>query len=57
MEKDIEKKSFGSKLKAAWSKVIHNPTFTIKEQLGYSSGIFGNSMTQDVKPMFLLCFL
>ena len=57
MEKDIEKKSFGSKLKAAWSKVIHNPTFTIKEQLGYASGIFGNSMTQDVEAYVLTLFL
>ncbi|MCR5484034.1 MAG: MFS transporter [Clostridiales bacterium] len=28
-------------------KVTHNPSFTIKEQIGYSAGIFGNSMGQD----------
>jgi GPH family glycoside/pentoside/hexuronide:cation symporter len=57
MEKVIEKRSFGSKVKTAWDKVIHNPTFTIKEQLGYSSGIMGNSMTQDVEAYVLTLFL
>ena len=46
-----------SKLKAAWSKVIHNPTFTIKEQFGYSAGIMGNSMAQDVEAYALTLFL
>ncbi len=57
MEQVQEKKSFGSKLKSAWNKVIHNPTFTMKEQLGYSSGIMGNSMTQDVEAYVLTLFL
>lgn len=57
MEKAIVKKSLGSKMKTAWNKVIHNPTFTIKEQLGYSSGIMGNSMTQDVEAYVLTLFL
>jgi len=57
MEKVIEKKSFGSKMKSAWNKVIHNPTFTIKEQIGFSSGIMGNSMTQDVEAYVLTLFL
>ena len=29
------------------SQVVNNPSFTLKEQLGYSMGIFGNSMAQD----------
>ena len=57
MEQVKEKKSFGGKMKSAWNKVIHNPTFTIKEQLGYSSGIMGNSMTQDVEAYVLTLFL
>ena len=57
MEEVIEKKSFGSKLKTAWNKVIHNPTFTIKEQVGFASGIMGNSMTQDVEAYVLTLFL
>ena len=57
MEQVNEKKSFGSKMKSSWDKVIHNPTFTIKEQLGYSSGIMGNSMTQDVEAYVLTLFL
>ena len=57
MEQVNEKKSFGSKMKSSWNKVIHNPTFTIKEQLGYSSGIMGNSMTQDVEAYVLTLFL
>lgn len=27
--------------------LFHNPSFTVKEQLGYSAGIFGNCMAQD----------
>ena len=57
MEKVIEKRSLGSKMKTAWNKVVHNPTFTMKEQLGYSSGILGNSMTQDVEAYVLTLFL
>ncbi|MDD4112594.1 MAG: MFS transporter [Herbinix sp.] len=57
MEQVKEKKSFGSKMKSTWNKVIHNPTFTFKEQLGYSSGIMGNAMTQDVEAYVLTLFL
>ena len=28
-------------------KITHNPSFTLKEQLGYASGMFGNAMGQD----------
>lgn len=57
MEQVKEKKSFGSRMKSTWNKVVHNPTFTMKEQLGYSSGIMGNSMTQDVEAYVLTLFL
>lgn len=52
-----EKKGLKSKIAGAWDKVIHNPTFTIKEQFGYSAGIFGNSMAQDVEAYALTLFL
>lgn len=29
------------------NQVVNNPSFTIKEQLGYAGGIFGNCMAQD----------
>ena len=29
------------------NSLLHNPSFTVKEQLGYSAGIFGNAMAQD----------
>lgn len=29
------------------NSLFHNPSFTVKEQLGYSAGIFGNAMAQD----------
>ena len=57
MEQVKEKKSFGGKMKNTWNKVTHNPSFTLKEQLGYSSGIMGNSMTQDVEAYVLTIFL
>ncbi len=28
-------------------RVTHNPSFTLREQLGYASGMFGNAMGQD----------
>lgn len=35
------------KLQRFKSQVIDNPSFTVREQIGYSMGIFGNSMAQD----------
>ncbi|MCQ2485043.1 MAG: MFS transporter [Clostridia bacterium] len=35
------------KLQRFKSQVIDNPSFTVREQVGYSMGIFGNSMAQD----------
>jgi GPH family glycoside/pentoside/hexuronide:cation symporter len=52
-----ERTSIIAKVKAGWSKVIHNPSFTIKEQFGFSSGIMGNSMAQDVEAYALTLFL
>ncbi|MBQ7547460.1 MAG: MFS transporter [Clostridia bacterium] len=38
-------------MKGKFSKILydikHNPSFTLKEQLGYASGMFGNAMGQD----------
>ncbi len=38
-------------LKERWTalkeKVTNNPSFTVKEQLGYAGGVFGNEMGQD----------
>ncbi|MBQ4206792.1 MAG: MFS transporter [Clostridia bacterium] len=36
-----------SKLKDTIRAIKNNPSFTVKEQLGYSGGIFGNTMGQD----------
>ena len=36
-----------SKLKQLKDEFFHNPSFTIKEQLGYAGGCFGNAMGQD----------
>lgn len=35
------------KISAKFYAVTHNPSFTVKEQLGYASGMFGNAMGQD----------
>ena len=36
-----------SKIKDTILAIKNNPSFTVKEQLGYSGGIFGNTMGQD----------
>ena len=35
------------KLKEKLAAIKNNPSFTVKEQLGYSGGVFGNAMGQD----------
>lgn len=45
------------KFKESFSQAIHNPTFTLKEQLGFASGMFGNTMGQDMVGTFLVLFL
>lgn len=39
--------SIKEKISGAVDSVVHNPTLSLKEQLGYSGGIFGNTMGQD----------
>ena len=34
-------------VKNAAYNFTHNPSFTVKEQLGYAGGMFGNAMGQD----------
>lgn len=46
-----------TKLKNSIKKMANNPSFTLKEQLGYASGRFGNEMGQDVVGTFLTIFL
>lgn len=57
MTDEKQKKPWLKKLGEVWHGIIHNPSFTIKEQLGYSAGIFGNSMAQDVEAYALTLFL
>lgn len=38
---------FIEKAKSFANKITHNPSFTVKEQLGYAGGMFGNAMGQD----------
>ena len=52
-----KKGSIGQKFKDGWKKVVNNPSFTIKEQFGFSAGIMGNSMAQDVEAYALTLFL
>ena len=39
--------SLKEKISAKIHTVTHNPSFTVKEQLGFASGMFGNAMGQD----------
>jgi len=52
-----KKQSTISKIKESLSQAIHNPTFTVKEQLGFASGMFGNTMGQDMVGTFIVLFL
>ena len=36
-----------SKISGMMHNITHNPSFTVKEQLGFSGGMFGNCMGQD----------
>lgn len=38
---------FKDKVSEFKNKIANNPSFTLKEQLGYAGGIFGNAMGQD----------
>ncbi|MCR5522101.1 MAG: MFS transporter [Clostridia bacterium] len=39
--------SIGSKFRDIKNTITNNPSFTMREQLGYAGGIFGNCMGQD----------
>ncbi|MBR6779596.1 MAG: MFS transporter [Clostridia bacterium] len=39
--------AIGEKMKQFKDSVLHNPSFTVKEQFGYAGGLFGNCMGQD----------
>ena len=39
--------SVKEKLATMKDNVVNNPSFTLKEQLGYAGGMFGNAMGQD----------
>ena len=39
--------SLKSKLRSGLDKIKNNPSFTVREQLGYAGGMFGNAMGQD----------
>lgn len=45
------------RLKNSFKRLVNNPSLTLKEQLGYASGRFGNEMGQDVVGTFLTIFL
>jgi len=45
------------KLKDVFKKLADNPSFTLKEQLGFASGSFGNCMGQDMVGTFITLFL
>lgn len=47
---------FFQKIKNGLNKITHNPTFTLKEQLGYASGCFGNELGQDMIATFITLF-
>ena len=36
-----------AKLKNTLDTIKNNPSFTVKEQLGFAGGMFGNAMGQD----------
>jgi len=55
-EEKMVKKSFGSKVKGFFDKIIHNPTFTLKEQLGFASGTMGNGLAQDIEGSYFSVF-
>lgn len=49
--------NFIGKLKSGFKKMANNPSFTLKEQLGYAAGSFGNTMGQDMIGTFIMLFL
>lgn len=56
MKEEGQKRSFGDKVKGFFDKILHNPTFTLKEQLGFASGSMGNSLAQDIEGSYFAVF-
>ena len=51
------RKNICVKVKETVQKLATNPSFTLKEQLGYAGGSFGSSMGQDMVGTFITLFL
>lgn len=51
------RKNIFVKVKETVQKLATNPSFTLKEQLGYAGGSFGSSMGQDMVGTFITLFL
>lgn len=45
------------KLKEGFKSLANNPSFTLKEQMGYAGGCFGKAMGQDMVGTFITLFL
>ncbi len=59
MKTNIKQKigNLGQTIKVGWNKIKNNPSFTLKEQLGFASGTFGNSMGQDMIGTFFTLYM
>ena len=44
------------RLKESIKKMATNPSFTLKEQFGFSAGCFGSNMGQDMVGTFIVLF-
>lgn len=53
----MEKTKGIKKIVESVKQTFNNPSFTVKEQLGYAAGCFGNTMAQDMIGTFLIIFL
>jgi len=51
------KKNIKQSLKEGWNSIKNNPSFTLKEQLGFASGSFGNAMGQDMIGTFFTLYM
>ncbi len=51
------KRSFKEKVRNGWNSIKNNPSFTLKEQLGFASGSFGNCMGQDMIGTFFMFYM
>ena len=51
------KKNLKQSIREGWYKIKNNPSFTLKEQLGFASGSFGNCMGQDMIGTFFMFYM